>query len=249
VTVGLVQEPIGTILLDIEGTTTPVDFVHRVLFPYARSRLRQFLEQQLSSQGVRSDLSALRQEHGVDAREGLRPPALGPEGEPGGLESMVAYIAWLMARDRKSTPLKSLQGKIWEQGYRSGQLSSPVFTDVPPAFERWHKQQRRITIFSSGSVQAQRLLFAHTVVGDLTPYLSRYFDTTTGPKSDPRSYQAIAGALGEPPSEILFISDVTAELDAATAAGCQALLCERAGNHPQPPGMHSRIGGFEEVLP
>jgi enolase-phosphatase E1 len=162
---------------------------------------------------------------------------------------MVAYIEWLMDRDRKSTPLKSLQGKIWERGYRSGQLLSPVFSDVPRAFERWHKQKRRITIFSSGSVQAQRLLFAHTVVGDLTPYLSLHFDTTTGPKAEAGSYHAIAGKLGELPSQILFISDVALELDAASAAGCQALLCERAGNHLQPPNKHSRIGGFEAVLP
>jgi enolase-phosphatase E1 len=162
---------------------------------------------------------------------------------------MLAYIAWQMARDRKSTPLKSLQGKIWEEGYRNGQLRSTVFDDVPGAFQRWQEQKRSIAIFSSGSVMAQQLLFAYTIAGDLTSYISRYFDTTTGPKTDARSYEIIACTLRRPPSEIVFISDVSAELDAATCAGLKVLLCERAGNRPQPPNAHHRIGSFEGVLP
>jgi enolase-phosphatase E1 len=165
-----------------------------------------------------------------------------------GLESTVAYIQWLMDRDRKSTALKSLQGKIWEEGCGSGQLRSAVFDDVPGALRRWHSQRRSIAVFSSGSVLAQRLLFAHTIVGDLTPYLFRYFDTTTGPKTDASSYRTIQRALQQLPSEIVFISDVAAELDAAASAGLQVLLCERAGNHPQPSDAHSRIRGFEELL-
>jgi enolase-phosphatase E1 len=249
VTVTVLREPVRAILLDIEGTTTPLDFVHHVLFPYARSHVRQFLEQRLSSPNLRADMVALEQENIADTRAGFNPPLLHGNSRQANLELIAAYVRWLMDRDRKSTALKSLQGKIWEEGYRSGQLRSAVFDDVPGALQRWQRQERSIAIFSSGSVLAQRLLFAHTIVGDLTLYLSSYFDTTTGSKTDPRSYLTIAEILRQAPSEIVFISDITAELDAAASAGAQVLLCERAENHPQPPNAHPRIGGFQGVLP
>jgi enolase-phosphatase E1 len=155
-----------------------------------------------------------------------------------------------MARDRKSTALKSLQGKIWEEGYHSGNLLAPVFDDVPAAFERWRAQNRNIAIFSSGSILAQELLFAHTNAGDLTPYISAYFDTTTGAKTDAGSYQKIAISLALPPGEIAFISDVTAELDAAAnTVGFQVLFSERAGNYPQPPRPYQRIQDFNDIFP
>jgi enolase-phosphatase E1 len=155
----------------------------------------------------------------------------------------------LIAHDRKSTSLKSLQGKIWEEGYRSGQLYGQVFEDVPRALNRWQEQKRNVCIFSSGSVLAQRLLFAHTMVGDLTRYISHHFDTTTGPKSDERSYQTIAKTLQQLPRGIIFISDVTIKLDAAKSAGLQTLLCQRTGNRPQPLSMHRVIHIFDEVFP
>jgi len=162
---------------------------------------------------------------------------------------MVAYIEWLMTRDRKSTALKSLQGKIWEEGYQSGKLLAPVFDDVPGALRRWREQKRSIAIFSSGSVLAQRLLFAHTSYGYLTPYISEYFDATIGAKTDAGSYQKIALTLERLPHEIVFISDATAELDAAKTTAFQVLLSEPIGNHPQPPNPHPRIRGFENVSP
>jgi enolase-phosphatase E1 len=250
VTSAFLREPARAILLDIEGTITPLDFVHQVLFPYARSHIREFLEQRLSSPNVRADISALGQENVADTRAGLNPPPILHNDSPeGNLQSITAYVWWLMDRDCKYTVLKSLQGRIWEEGYRNGQLRSAVFDDVPGAFQRWQKQERAIAIFSSGSVLAQRLLFAHTIVGDLTLYLSSYFDTATGSKTDPRSYRAIAGILRQAPSQIVFISDVSAEVDAAASAGVQVLLCERAGNHPQPPNAHPRTCGFQDVLP
>lgn len=245
----LLHEPVRTILLDIEGTTTPLDFVHNVLFPYARSHVRQFLDQHISSESVRSDMTALQQENVADARAGLSPPALCNDPPQSSLGPLVEYIAWLIDRDRKSPPLKSLQGKIWEDGYKSGELRSPVFVDVPRAFERWQKQKKNIAIFSSGSVLAQRLLFAHTVSGDLTSYISGYFDTATGSKTEAHSYQTIARTLQRMPSKILFISDVTAELDAATAAGFQVLLCQRPGNNPPPASAYRRISDFDDVFP
>jgi enolase-phosphatase E1 len=162
---------------------------------------------------VRADIARLREEHAADAREGLNPPRLHDDTQEAELESSVAYMDWLITRDRKSTPLKSLQGKIWEEGYQDGQLHGQVFDDVPRALKRWQERKKNTAIFSSGSVLAQRLLFANTAAGDLTPYISRYFDTTTGGKSDSHSYQEIARILQRLPSVMVFISDVTTELD------------------------------------
>jgi enolase-phosphatase E1 len=238
---------VRVILSDIEGTTTPLDFVHQILFPYARAHVARFLKQNRSSSDVRHDLETLRQEHQTDIRQGLHPPPLYPDTPESELQSRVSYIDWLMDQDRKSTALKSLQGKIWEDGYRNGDLRSQVFADVPPFLKRWNNQKRRICIFSSGSVLAQKLLFAHTTDGDLTPLISAYFDTTTGPKVDPASYQKIAAILQQPPSAIVFLSDITAELDAAASAGFETLLCLRPGNHPQPASNHPVIRSFDEL--
>jgi enolase-phosphatase E1 len=214
------------ILLDIEGTTTPIDFVYEVLFPYARKHFADFLNRHSSSAEVREDLARLREDHEADIEQGRTPPAYD--------ESPVNYLHWLMDSDQKSTPLKSLQGKIWEEGYRAGELKSRIFADVPPAFERWRQENKRIYIYSSGSVLAQKLLFKHTEAGDLTPYISGYFDTNIGPKAEAESYRRIAAAVQSP--QIVFISDVTKELAAARAAGMQVILSIRPGNHPQPEG-------------
>ena len=152
-----------------------------------------------------------------------------------------------MERDRKSTGLKSLQGKIWEEGYEAGELKSEVYPDVPPAMERWRRQGKEIAIFSSGSVQAQNSLFRNTGAGDLTRHLREYFDTTTGPKKEPASYARIADALGRPPSSMLFVSDIAEELDAAAAAGMQTALCVRkSGAHPTS-GPHPVIHTFDQL--
>ena len=176
---------------------------------------------------------------------GLNPPALKNPHEP---ESFAVYIDWLIERDRRSTPLKSLQGKIWAEGYASGQLCSQMFDDVPPALKRWQGQSRTVATFSSGSVLAQKFLFAHTTAGDLTRYLSAYFDTTTGKKNDPASYQEISRTLERSPAEVVFISDVVSELDAASSAGLRTLLCVRPGNHPQPENSHRIIRTFDELF-
>jgi enolase-phosphatase E1 len=153
----------------------------------------------------------------------------------------------LIQRDRKSTGLKSLQGKIWEEGYRSGDLRSEVYPDVPRALERWRGEGTDIAIFSSGSVQAQRSLFRNTASGDLTPFIRAYFDTTTGPKTEPRSYTLIATALQRPPSEIRFISDVSDELDAASTAGMRTALCVRTPRARPPTGVHPMIQAFDQL--
>ena len=152
-----------------------------------------------------------------------------------------------MDRDRKSTGLKSLQGKIWEEGYRSGDLKSEVYPDVPPALEHWRRRGIDIAIFSSGSVQAQRSLFANTFAGDLTRFIRAYFDTTTGPKNAPESYASIARALERSPSEVLFLSDVGAELDAARMAGMQTGLCVRTPETAPSPGAHPVIHTLDQL--
>ena len=152
-----------------------------------------------------------------------------------------------MERDRKSTELKSLQGKIWEEGYRVGDLRGEVYPDVPPALERWRRQGIDIAIFSSGSVQAQRSLFTSTAAGDLTRFIRAYFDTTTGPKTAPDSYARIAAALERSPSEVLFLSDVGAELDAARTAGMRTALCVRTPGSAAPTGTHPVIHAFDQL--
>jgi enolase-phosphatase E1 len=152
-----------------------------------------------------------------------------------------------MDRDRKSTGLKSLQGKIWEEGYRAGDLRGEVYPDVPSALERWGRQGIDIAIFSSGSVQAQRSLFRSSAAGDLTRFIRANFDTTTGPKAAPESYARIAAALERSPAEVLFVSDVGAELDAALAAGMQTALCVRTPGSAPSAGAHPVIHAFDEL--
>jgi enolase-phosphatase E1 len=237
------DEQIQTLLLDIEGTTTPVDFVYKVLFPYARARVEDFIRRRWSSELVAPDLRRLAQEHAADLSQGRQPPPWGEDQNP---ESVIAYVHWLMDQDRKSTGLKSIQGKIWQAGYEAGELQGEVFPDVPGAFVRWRARKRSLCIFSSGSVLAQRLLFSGTNAGDLTPYIWKYFDTTTGPKEEPESYRTIAAACARSPEEMLFISDVTSELDAARAVGLNTALCVR-GEVPESTGSHPVIRTFDEI--
>ncbi len=239
---------ISTILLDIEGTTTPIAFVYEVLFPFARAGVRKYLENHIDEADVRQDLSRLREEHETDVRQRLDTPALLAGSIDTEIDSLVIYVEWLMDRDRKSRALKALQGKIWEEGYAAGKLKSQVFSDVPRSFERWREAGLNLSIFSSGSTLAQKLLFAHTDVGDLTEFLAQYFDTTTGPKAEEASYRRIASALQRSVSETLFISDVITELDAARAAGMKTVLCLRPGNHPQTLAhTHPTIRTFAEI--
>lgn len=239
---------VTALLLDVEGTTTPVSFVYETLFPYARANMKEYLSRHLSSHEVRADIALLREEHAADSSRGLDPPALGDGSSDDSSESLLAYLYWLMDNDRKSTPLKSLQGRIWEEGYRAGRLRGEVFPDVPRAFERWRASGREVAIYSSGSVLAQRLLFAHAEPCDLTRFIRAYFDTEVGPKREPQSYAKIAAALGRPPAEVLFISDVVGELDAARAAGMPTLLRVAAADPARTTG-HETIQSFDEVLP
>jgi enolase-phosphatase E1 len=239
---------IRAILLDIEGTTTPISFVHDVLFGFARSHLRDYLTQHTNSEDLLADLVMLREEHAASVARGEEPPPLEDEIHPRAIDSVVQYVGWLMDRDRKSSGLKSLQGKIWRQGYLDGLLRAPLFADVPPAFKRWHSAGINISIFSSGSTLAQELLFGHTETGDLAIFISNYFDTRIGKKTDVESYRRIAATLALSPPDVLFISDVVGELDAAREAGMKTLLAVRPGNSPLSAEVsHATIRSFDEI--
>jgi enolase-phosphatase E1 len=212
---------IRAVLLDIEGTTTPVDFVTKVLFPYAAREVESFLRRNLHDREIQSVIHTLKDQHQSDLQAGVGAP---PWHEFNDLASITAYIHWLMSRDSKIGPLKSLQGKIWLEGYTKGELRGEVYPDVPPALRRWKQQGRGIYIYSSGSVLAQKLLFGSTAYGDLTPLLDGFFDTNVGTKTDSRSYHQIALQIGTTPDHILFLSDAVRELEAARSIGMHVAL-------------------------
>jgi 2,3-diketo-5-methylthio-1-phosphopentane phosphatase len=222
-------------LLDVEGTVAPIAFVTETLFPYARAHFAGFLAKNYEDAATRGDLTLLTEENRGETAPDVPRIATGcrstPDGKPAFVADSFKYLMWLMDRDRKSTALKSLQGKIWKTGYERGELQSALFADVPEAFARWSRHAR-IAIYSSGSVEAQRLFFRHSIFGDLTPMIAGYFDTRTGPKQSPASYAAIAEAMEVVPGEVLFFSDVVKELDAAREAGCGTRLVVREGNAP-----------------
>jgi enolase-phosphatase E1 len=246
VTFNLSTSLVHGILLDIEGTTSPMDFVYQVLFPFVRAHLKDYLRRNADSEELWRGLSRLREEY---LQQALGPPEWADASVGEQIEAVANYVFWLMDRDHKSTELKSLQGKIWQQGYVTGELKSQVFQDVPPALGYWKNKNLDVRIFSSGSVLAQRLFFANTEVGNLTHFLEGYFDTNIGSKSDQESYRRIANEFHLKAVEVLFISDMTAELDAAKRAGMQTLLCVRPGNVPQPEKHgHVIIGSFGEIV-
>lgn len=239
----MILENIETILLDIEGTTTPIDFVHQKLFPYARTRMKDFLAENLGS--LENEIKRLKTEYTEDFAAGDYAEVF----DENSASSIASYANFLIDRDRKSTGIKSLQGKIWQSGYETGELKSEVFADVPPAFKRWTADGKSIAIFSSGSVLAQRLLFANTEHGNLTSYISSYFDTNVGGKKEAGSYLKIACSESFPQVEnFLFVSDVTEELDAAREAGMKTLLSIRRGNAPiSKESKHRIIHSFDEI--
>jgi enolase-phosphatase E1 len=240
---------IRVILLDIEGTTTPIDFVYKTLFPYASRKLESFLRERAQEAEIQAIIQELQEQHKEDERNGLQPPAWTDETEEARLQSTVAYSQWLIANDSKCTPLKSLQGKIWQRGFTNGELRGQVFPDVPTAFERWRRQKKTICIYSSGSVLAQQNLFRTTAYGDLTSCIAVFFDTRVGPKTDGESYKKIAASFSYAPHQSLFISDVGKEIEAAQAAGMQAILCDRDPRTASSPNTDQLIHTFDCVLP
>jgi len=217
------------ILTDIEGTTSSISFVKDVLFPYAREHIAEFVKMQGGDRDVRKLLDEAR----AIAGGGLD--------EAGLIETLVRWID----EDRKTTPLKSLQGLIWEHGYQHGDFHGHIYEDAARRLREWKNQGLRLYVFSSGSVYAQKLLFGHTQFGDLTSLFSGYFDTVIGAKQEPDSYRKIVAMIGLEASEVLFLSDIEAELDAARAAGLATLkLLRDAG---LPPSGHPQVSSFDAI--
>jgi enolase-phosphatase E1 len=218
---------IRALVTDIEGTTTSIAFVKDVLFPHARARLPAFVRANARDPEVRRLLDAL--------------PAGAADDE-----ARIALLVRYIDEDRKDTILKDLQGRVWRDGYTSGAFVSHLYPEVAAALRRWRGAGVELHVFSSGSVEAQRLLFGHTAAGDLTPLFSGWFDTTTGKKNDPASYRAIADAMKLPPEEVGFLSDTPAELDAAREAGFSTWWVCRDGSAGADTG-HRRVTSFDDV--
>ncbi|HZH43549.1 MAG TPA: acireductone synthase [Lysobacter sp.] len=228
--------PIRAILTDIEGTTSSISFVKDVLFPYARRALPAFVQARGHEPEVRRWLDAVAAEQG-----GLCDDAM-----------IVEVLQGWIDQDRKHTALKALQGMVWQDGYRNADFTAHMYWDAAEALKRWHAAGLPLYVYSSGSVPAQRLFFGHSDAGDLTPLFSGWFDTEIGGKREAASYARIAQAIGHAPAEILFLSDVVEELDAAREAGLRTVLLDRRADYPQPrlgdlTHGHPRVESFADV--
>ena len=239
---------IKAIVLDIEGTTCPVNFVSQTLFPFARRQLTQTI----CAQNRKASVSAAIQEAINEWKKDTDPTSQALLLQATSLnspteEEVVRYFEHLIECDRKSTALKELQGIIWEQGYASGELQSPLYPDVIPALDTWKQKGLTLAVYSSGSVKAQQLLYSHTTNGDITDRFSQWFDTRTGSKLKEDSYNTISQIIGIKATSILFISDHPGECDAALASGMETRFCLREGNPHRNGGHHQVIHSLKEA--
>lgn len=220
-------------LTDIEGTTSPIAFVKEVLFPYADAHLDAYVAAHRREPEVAQAM--------IDAAR--------EAGEPPGADdaTVLAHLHRWIADDRKSTPLKTLQGLIWSDGYARTGLQGQVYADAADGLRRWHDAGLALYVYSSGSIEAQRVLLAHSNQGDLSPLFAGYFDTTSGPKREPASYETITRAIGTPAERIVFLSDVDAELDAARAAGLQTVRLLRPADTADPATSHHAVASFDAL--
>lgn len=225
------------VLTDIEGTTTDIAFVHNILFPYSRERIGSFVVSNANDPEVREALAEIR---ASECRAEMT------------IDEIVSLLLRWIDEDRKARPLKALQGLIWREGYESGVLKSHLYADVAPALRRWHDSGIPLFVYSSGSVAAQKLLFAHTSDGDLTAVFSGFFDTAIGPKLEARSYSAILESIGRDGPAVLFLSDHDGELAAARSAGLRIIKLDRARASDQPPAMEhgvAVVSSFDWIEP
>jgi enolase-phosphatase E1 len=221
---------IRAIVTDIEGTTSDIRFVHQVLFPYARERLGEFIRSHANDAEVAAPLAALRTEIAQ------------PDADN---ERLITTLYRFMDEDRKSTALKALQGIIWRSGYLNGDFQGHLYPEVAKQLAAWQQQGLNLYVYSSGSVEAQKLLFGYSEAGDLQPLFSGYFDTHVGAKRESASYQNIAQAIGLEPAELLFLSDIHQELDAAQLAGWHT--CQLIRDAADPHSQHRQVNLFDHI--
>jgi enolase-phosphatase E1 len=223
---------IRAIVTDVEGTATSIAFVKETLFPYARAHLADFVAAHADDAEVASLLAEAR--------------ALSGRPDYDRDQTVRLLQGWIDA-DKKATPLKALQGLVWQDGYSRGELVGDVYADAADYLRRWHAAGIRLYVYSSGSVQAQRLIFGYTPHGDLTPLFSGFFDTRIGGKLDQASYHAIAAAIDTPPAQMLFLSDNAGELDAARLAGMRTWCLDRGEAVVSPAAGHPVAADFSEI--
>lgn len=228
-----------SVLCDIEGTTTSIAFAKDILFPLSYQEMDRFIRENWNEPSVSNDLQAVKEEI-LKISPGKQLNHITPE------EVISTLRSWIR-EDRKVTSLKSIQGKIWKDSFEAGRIRGHVYPDVPPAFKTWAAAGIQINIFSSGSVEAQKLVFRFSEAGDLSTFISHYFDTTTGPKKEPASYKAIAHKIDVAPSEILFLSDLLEELDAANAAGLNVNHVVRDPISGSNPSKYKVITAFDQI--
>ena len=238
---------IRAIVLDIEGTTCPVDFVSHTLFPFAQKNLDRTLNKRSENPEIDVLVKETIAEWVADPDPTSQALLEKTTQTPPSTREVGDYLQHLIQTDKKSTALKELQGIIWKQGYASGELQSSLFKDVCPQLDAWKRNGITLAVYSSGSIQAQQLLYGHTSEGDLTDRFSHWFDTRTGPKLVPQSYEIIAQQLGVQADQVLFISDHPGECDAAQQAGMNAVFCLREGNPHQEPGAHTLVHQLSDI--
>ncbi|KAJ2743503.1 enolase-phosphatase E1 [Coemansia sp. BCRC 34301] len=224
-----------TVLLDIEGTTTPISFVHEALFPYVAHSVSEFLETRWEDPEVQAHVQAIAHQANQDVKDGIASAVaidLDADTADELRRKVLANIDWQMKADRKIGALKGLQGYMWRFGFESGTLKGEMYPDAVKAIERWATAGKRVFIYSSGSVEAQKLIFGYSDHGNLLCHISGHYDTKVGPKTDATSYKNIADNIGIKPAQILFVSDNVLEIQAADAAGLQTVVSIRPGNAP-----------------
>ncbi|KAK4319668.1 hypothetical protein Pmani_009405 [Petrolisthes manimaculis] len=226
---------ISIIILDIEGTTTSISFVKEVLFSYVLREVGQHLETTWLTEETKKDVAALKRQNEEDVAAGVSGVVLWPDNIEMKvvIPCLVRDVCNMVEQDRKVGPLKTLQGHMWRRAYQQGTIKGHVYEDVPGALKAWHEEGKKVVIYSSGSVEAQKLLFKHSCHGDILHYLSDHFDTGIGAKGESDSYLNILKSLQSPsPATVLFITDVAKEAQAATEAGLQVVLSVREGTKP-----------------
>jgi len=221
---------IKAVVTDIEGTTTSLSFVKDVLFPYARARMDAFIRSHADEPQVQEQLLAVCKEVGKELPQ----------------EEIIRQLLQWIDEDRKITPLKALQGMIWEAGYKNADYTGHVYADAAVNLKKWHTQGIKLYVFSSGSVQAQKLIYGYSDAGDLTPLFGGYFDTRIGSKRETSAYQHIIEAIGEPADSVLFLSDIKEELDAARQAGMQTVWLVRDGSIDVH-AAHKQVSDFDQI--
>ncbi|MHB1709383.1 MAG: acireductone synthase [Thermoplasmataceae archaeon] len=244
----IVVNDVRAILLDIEGTTTPIEFVHDTLFNYAREKIGSFLTENIHNKVIQQMVEDLGKLHHEEESIFSEIPAWDGSITKEQMESATRYCVWLISRDSKAPPLKELEGLIWKDGYNKGELKGNVYGDVPDAFKKWKASGKSVYIYSSGSVLSQKLLFSTTQYGDMTRYIDGYFDTSIGTKTDQRSYEMISEISGIPAHNFLFLTDAPKEIYGAVSAGFHGILVKRGMERADAGDFKETISDFTEII-